>query len=258
MPKSRKRYSEAQKVALLAQVDRACPLCGGTLFHEKRGRTYSSYELAHIYPLNPTPREKQLLAGEFRLNDDVNHIDNLIPLCRTCHGNFDNPRTLPDYRRLLRLKSTLIERDAQKALFHEYPLELDVRALIDALAQDVSSGATDLEYDARTLTEKLDHTFDLMTRRKIANNVSDFYVRIREELLRHEYITPGVSELILAQIRSFYLKQTSRSVNHAQEVNRESIYRNVVAWIAEKAGLASPEGAEILTAFFIQNCEVFE
>ncbi|MAK92040.1 MAG: HNH endonuclease, partial [Oleibacter sp.] len=64
MNNPRKKYSDAQNVALLSQVSRVCPLCAEPLFYKKSGKSFKNYELAHIYPLNPTKEENQLLQDE--------------------------------------------------------------------------------------------------------------------------------------------------------------------------------------------------
>ncbi|WP_373557726.1 HNH endonuclease [Pseudomonas sp. URIL14HWK12:I7] len=66
--------------------------------YSKSKTSNKQYEIAHIYPLNPTPPEALLLANEFRLSADVDHLDNLIALCLLCHNEFDNPRTVKEYR----------------------------------------------------------------------------------------------------------------------------------------------------------------
>src|SRR5690554_5181643 len=101
MSNIRKKYSDAQNVALLSQVSRVCPLCSEPLFYKKAGKSFKSYEIAHIYPLNPTAQEKVLLEHEERLCNDVNDENNVIPLCEICHGKFDKPRTAEEYRKLL-------------------------------------------------------------------------------------------------------------------------------------------------------------
>ena len=104
MSNPRKKYSDAQNVALLSQVNGVCPLCAEILFYKKGGKSYKNYEIAHIYPLNPTPTEKTLLEHEERLSNDVNDENNVIPLCEICHGKFDKPRTVEEYRMLLGIK----------------------------------------------------------------------------------------------------------------------------------------------------------
>lgn len=46
------------------------------------------YEIAHIYPLNPTPSQAVALVG-YPVPPDINTLDNLIALCPTCHTRYD-------------------------------------------------------------------------------------------------------------------------------------------------------------------------
>lgn len=98
MNNKRKKYSPAEELCLTTQVDGKCPLCGSALFYVKKSNSYKAYELAHIYPLSPTPEEIEELKNEPLLHSDVNHPDNIIPLCLACHGRFDKPRTAKEYR----------------------------------------------------------------------------------------------------------------------------------------------------------------
>ena len=114
MSNIRDKYTESQKISLVSQVNRVCPLCQEPLFYQKNKRTYKNYDLAHIYPLNPTLFEQKILENEPRLSDDVNDEDNLIPLCKICHGKFDTPRTVEEYQKLFAIKKSLIERSTQE------------------------------------------------------------------------------------------------------------------------------------------------
>ena len=93
MKKNRRKYTPSEHLALTTQVGGTCPLCGIALFYRKKSNAYKRYELAHIYPLNPTKVQQKELENEELLDSDVNHPNNLIPLCTSCHGEFDKPRT---------------------------------------------------------------------------------------------------------------------------------------------------------------------
>ena len=120
---ARRAYSEAEAVALVSQVDGHCPLCDAALFNKKNSRTFKVYELAHIYPLNPSPAEIAELAASPRLHEDVNDPDNIIPLCPRCHEIFDKPRTAKEYAELYQVKQLALEAERQRALANQYPLE---------------------------------------------------------------------------------------------------------------------------------------
>jgi hypothetical protein len=253
MATKRSKYSEADQVALMTQVEGVCPRCGVALFYKKGGKTHKLYELAHIYPLNPTPEEEAILTGEKRLHEDVNHPDNIIPLCGNCHTKFDKPRAVDEYRELYKIKEALIANQKQASIRTSYQLELDITHVIQALYDvDPTSNQAELSYDPKSLSEKLKDSLPTPLKQKIRHNVSDYYQTVRNRLLDLEKENPGVSDLILAQVKSFYLKQKTLSLE------QEKIFSNVVAWLEVKTKPKTVEAAEILASFFVQNCEVFE
>lgn len=132
----RKQYSGAQNAVLVSQVNCMCPLCIEPLFYKKGISSHKNYEIAHIYPLNPTPSEIALLEKEKRLSEDVNDDDNVIPLCKSCHGKFDKPRTVEEYRHLFNLKKKLIKRSEQEKIWNRYDIEKEISIIIDAIYED--------------------------------------------------------------------------------------------------------------------------
>lgn len=253
MANKRHQYSPAQNVALVAQVSRVCPLCDEPLFYQKKGKSYKNYEIAHIYPLNPSSDEIELLKGEVRLSEDINHEDNVIPLCEVCHGKFDKPRTVEEYRKLVDIKKRLIQRSGQESLWKFYTIEDEISEIIDSLYdEDNFDDSCEILYSPKTVDEKLNETITRPTKRKIKNNVRDYYVFIKGKLALFDQNDPDLSEMISQQIKVFYLKQ--KRFGYDQQV----IFENIVAWINSKTKPNSNDAAEILASFFIQNCEIFE
>jgi len=252
MSNPRKKYSDAQNVALLSQVSRVCPLCAEPLFYKKGGKSYKNYEIAHIYPLNPTPSEKILLEHEERLSNDVNDENNVIPLCEICHGRLDKPRTVEEYRMLFAVKKDLIDRSGQEAIWKRYAIEDEISEIIEAIYDDPGlENNTEIEFTPRELDEKLDSTISRPTKIKIKNNVREYFIFIREKFTELDSAEIDLSEIISLQIKTYYLKQKNMGLN------QQAIFDNVVAWIHIKTKPKTNDAAEILTSFFIQNCEVF-
>lgn len=249
---ARRAYSPADLLALTTQVDGQCPLCGASLFYRKKGRGQKAYELAHIYPLNPAEDEIQELMAEHRLHEDVNHPDNLMPLCLSCHGKFDKPRTKEEYQALVSKKLAMLRREEQRRIQQDYHLEGDIAQIISSLYDDQSLAAAILEYNPKRLSEKLNATMSLPTQHKVRHNVSDYYQFVRDKFLDLERQNPTASELIYAQVKTYYLKQKSLALS------QQDIFANMVQWLMVKTDPETVEAAEIVTSFFIQNCEVFE
>ena len=252
MSKPRKKYSEAQNVALLSQVSRVCPLCAEPLFYKKGGKSFKNYEIAHIYPLNPSEEEKILLKQEERLSVDVNDEDNVIPLCGICHGKFDKPRTVGEYQNLLGLKKELIERSGQEAIWKSYTIEDEIGQIIEAIYDDPElESQADIEFVPRTVDDKLDLTISRPTKTKIKSNVREYFIFIQNKFTTLDSVNPDLSEIISLQIKTYYIKQKNMGVD------QQVIFENIVSWIYAKTKPKTNDAAEILASFFIQNCEVF-
>ena len=252
MSNSRIKYSNAQNVALLSQVNRNCPVCSEPLFYKKGGKSYKSYQIAHIYPLNPTPEEKVLLKHEERLSEDVNDENNVIPLCEICHGKFDKPRTIKEYRMLFETKRRLIERSGQEAIWKRYALEEEIGQIIESIYDDPSlEEKTEIEFVPKEVDEKLDSTITRPTKHKIKSNVREYFFFIKNKFSKLDGAKLDLSEIISLQIKTYYLNQKNMGLN------QQAIFENIVAWIHAKTKPKTNEAAEILTSFFIQNCEIF-
>lgn len=255
MSNKRKKLSDAQHTALTTQIDGVCPLDMEPLFYKKGQKSYKNYEIAHIYPLNPTPDEEILLQGEERLGDDVNHEDNLIPLCSLCHGKFDKPRTIDEYRKLVAIKKRAIERSGQRELWKEHHIEEDILKIVDAIYSDADADEDieeEITFTSMKVDEKLNGSISKPTRRKIKNNVKDYYTFVREKLALLDKAGECTSEIISFQIKAFYLVQKRKGVT------QQAAFDNIVNWLNAKTKSETKDAAEIVTSFFIQNCEVFE
>ncbi len=252
MSNLRKKYSDAQNVALLSQVSRVCPLCAEPLFYKKSSKSFKNYELAHIYPLNPTKEEELLLKHEERLSDDINDEDNIIPLCEICHGKFDKPRTIEEYRNLLSIKKKLIDRSGQEAIWKRYAIEDEISQIIDAIYDDPDlESDAEIDFTPTEVDEKLDSTISRPTKIKIKGNVQEYYIFIRKKFAELDSVNSDLSEMISLQIKTYYIKQKNTGID------QQAIFENIVSWIYAKTKPKTNDAAEIMASFFVQNCEVF-
>lgn len=254
MPNPRIALTPAAELALTTQVGGRCPKCDDALFYKKKGRDYKDYDIAHIYPLNPTPAETIELTDVERLHPDSNHSDNLIPLCTSCHKRFDKPRTSEEYNEMLELKRALIVTDRTRQLGYEHQLDGSIRDIVEALHQatPASPGGEALSYEPKSLDTKFDATLPAPTRQKIRNNVRDYFQSVHEAFLTLEGQEPSAAQIVFTQVRTYYLSQQRRGLSQSQ------IFSGVTDWIYTRSRASSRDTAEIIAAFFVQNCEVFE
>lgn len=250
MSNYRKDYTSNEQLLLYSQVEGICPICTKPLWYEKSGQIYKKYQIAHIYPLNPSLKEIDLLKDEKRLNSDVNSLDNVIPLCYDCHVKFDKPRTVEDYQMLYKIKESLILKSKIISSYSLFNIEDEIRVVLHKLNLDNGELAK-LEYSALKVEQKADNSLPLLLKRQIKNDVTEYFLFIQNIFAEIDKDTPDKFNTLAMQIKSFYFKCKQSTKN------QEEIYQNIVEWIHNKTGRYSLRACEIITSFFIQDCEVF-
>lgn len=252
MSNDRKNIGDNQNTILFNQVQGLCPFCNNPLMYNKGDQTRKGFQVAHIYPLNPSDEEIELLKDEERLSEDVNSLDNLIPICLNCHNKFDHPRTVEEYRILYNIKKNLIEKEKLNRYFSEYHIEEEIQQILNELFKlDITNPSIQLNYTPVTINKKLKPDFDHLLARNIENYVSDYYLQIKN-ICANLDITSGKFNLIATQIKSLYLKFSSETEN------QKLIYEKMTEWLQRTTKASSDTACEIVISFFIQNCEVFE
>ncbi|MBY8963340.1 HNH endonuclease [Flavobacterium sp. D11R37] len=255
MPGKRKKFTENSNLILLAQVDSICPLCPKPLIYEKNGKNYKQFEIAHIYPLNATKEEKELLKDEEKLSEDLNDLNNLICLCVGCHTKYDKPRTIQEYRNLVEIKKQKLKEHKSKLLWETSNLEKEISEIIQVLSNHDFNSSTDdiLNYNPKTIDDKVNNTITLLTKRKIHRNVQDYYIIVKNKFIEFDKTHPTTTEIISSQIKLHYLHLYKQS----DDKDQKEIFDQLVKWISKKADLKNSDAAEILISYFVQNCEVF-
>ncbi len=227
-------------------------MCNDKLIYEKNKKREKNYEVAHIYPLNPKEDEKKNLVNVELLNPDVNHLDNLIPLCPTCHTKFDKPRTRDEYNKLLKIKKEFIRRYNQHDVWSHFNIEEDLKNIIDGI-YDLGpiNDPSALNYDPKTIEQKLNDTITAPTKNKIKFNVTIYYVYIKRRMAELDAEKENAANIISFQVQAYFKKQQQTTKD------QQEIFQDMVAWIEHHFKPKTIESAEIITSFFIQNCEIF-
>ena len=252
MGKARRTLSYPQEVSLLNQAQSVCPLCGTYLFYDKNGQRQKGYELAHIYPLNPTSTEADLLSDEELSSEDPNHSDNILPLCPSCHSKFDKPRTVAEYRRLFELKEEMLLQERKHRLQSQYVVETDINQVIGALNKENAYPAeAALNYDPQSLEQKFDDSLPPLTQRKIRRDVAEYFPFVEERMREVDQNNPGSASLIGSQVRTYYLAQMKEA-----SCNQSHVIEGLVDWLSRRTGSSTREAPEIVVAYFVQSCEV--
>ena len=249
--KDRAILSPNQKTLLLTQVEYLCPKCQRPLQVTHNGRLVGRYQIAHIYPHSPTPQEAVLLENVERLSSDPESLDNLIPLCNNCHVEFDNPRTVAAYEEMVAIKKRLIRDQRIKGIYTSEIIEQDIISVVHALSSMNETDVQELSYDAVAVDDKLRNCKNNVFKRKIKNNVVQYFPFVQQQFRDIEALTPGQFDVIATQIKGFYVKAIQI------EKTEEAVFSHIIDWLSKKTGCTQNTALEIIVSFFVQNCEVF-
>lgn len=252
MSSNRKALTENDNLILFSEVEGICPLCTKSLMYVKDGKQYKIFEGAHIYPLNPSQEEVELLKNEERLGDDVNDLKNFIALCRDCHKKFDQPRTISEYRNLLSIKKRILAKSEIRKKYINYQIENEIKIILSLLASEENWDLEPevLEYDPKEVDRKANSTLQKLTKKKIKFDVSEYYVYIRDQFRLLDKLTEDTFETIASQVKAFYM------VLKKEGQTQEDIYEHMAEWVSKKTENSSLEASRIVVSFFVQNCEV--
>ncbi len=256
MQQNRTQFTENQKLILYSEVGGVCPNCTNQLMYEKKTGNYKRFEIAHIYPLNPKKEEEECLKDEEKLDTDPNGLNNLICLCVDCHTIFDKPRSVDEYRDLVKKKKHLIQVNEVKKSWSNTTLEDEIFQVINYLSNEEFdfSGEDIINYDPKTIDKKTNRSITPLTKRTIKRNVEDYYSMLNNKFKELDETDPLTTETISTQIRSQYLVIKKQN----PEMSQKDVFDSMVSWIRKLTDQDSNDASEVVVSYFVQNCEIFE
>jgi hypothetical protein len=255
MATKRDSYSDNQHSILYAETGGGCPLCMQPILFQKKDskKPSRSYEIAHIYPLSPTPFQALALVG-YPAPPVINSLENVIALCPTCHTKYDKDFKLEELIRIKKIKDGYLSEARAKLTASQHTIQDEVCEILDAIAayefDDTSLSPT--KFDISTVDKKLKTGMSPLQKREIKVNAISFYVRIRDHMRKLEQQDQASVRILQNQINSYYLV-----INKQNPENKDLVFNYVAQWISAKTN-KSILAAKILTSFFVQNCEVFD
>lgn len=86
----------------------------------------------------------------------------------------------------------------------------------------------------------------------IAHQVALYYRYVEEQFALLDLSGRGSSKLVLSEVQTCYQSLKAAGVRQPEA------YQRIVEWIMEGTGVHDRTACEILTSFFVQNCEVYD
>jgi len=255
MVTKRDSYSDNEHSILYGETGGCCPLCALPILFQKTGSRKPSrgYQIAHIYPLNPTLSQAKALAGH-PVPPDINALENVIALCPTCHTKYDKDFKLDELIGIKKIKDEYLSEAKAKKTASQHTIQEEVYQILDAIAA-FDPDETELsptKFDVSTVDKKLKTGMSPLQKHEIKVNAISFYVRIRDHIRTLEQQDQASVRILQNQINSYYL-----AMNRQNPENKDLVFNYVAQWISARTNKPIL-AAKVLTAFFVQNCEVFD
>lgn len=255
MATKRDSYTEHEHSILYAETGGCCPLCTLPILFKKKGsnKPTKGYEVAHIYPLNPTQSQINALVG-YPVPPNINALENVIALCPTCHKKYDKDFKFDELIGLKKIKDGCLSEARAKLTASQHTIQEEVCAILDAIAAfDFDETVlSPTNFDVSTVDKKLKTGMSPLQKREIKGNAISFYVRIRDHIRMLEQQDQASVRILQNQINSYYL-----AMNKQNPENKDLVFNYVALWISAKTNKPIL-AAKVLTSFFVQNCEVFD
>lgn len=238
--------------AYLLEVDGVCPLCGKNLLASKGNSKSKLYQIAHIYPNSPIPNQVDELSGLERLGSNCEDYKNKIALCKDCHGLYDDKVTKREYLALVDIKKQLLNIANTKASLSSQNLEDDISMVINSLSTIKSEELKkiNLKYKGLEVKKKIEDDYAIL-RNKIVSYNCIYYYYIKELFQNMEQID-FIFDIIACEVKLSFLK-SQKEMN-----DKSAIFNSLVFWMNSKVKNSKIESCEVIIAFFVQNCEVFD
>lgn len=241
-----------QKLIYLGEVHELCPLCGTALIGNGVRNVNNLFEIAHIFPCNPTSDDMKQLNGVELYGDNSESMHNKIALCKKCHYDYDHNKTKESYNNLLNIKKNLEGEYSVTNELAECNLEKelkDVLLRLNNIKSDDLKGLA-LSFEAVKVDQKIGDSC-LILRNKVQYNVVLYFKFIQGYLKDLCESSNADFDLVAANVKFVYLKCKRKGLN------QEKIFTVMSNWIVSKTQ-SSQTAAEIIVSFFVQDCEVYD
>ncbi len=236
---------------LLAEVNNKCPLCGKILIKQTKGNIKKSYKVTQIFP-EDIDRERYLKFKKImNVHGEYKSYRNLLAICSDCSTEYTSYVTEESFCNLVNIKKALSQSFEMKQSINEISLDNQIRTVLQKLVElTENTSLVPLEMKALKVKQKVSNPILLS---KITEYVLRYYNYIEELLAEMDAIQTNTFNRIASEIRNVF------EVISSAETSEDIIYHSIGEWIRDKMALGKEYtiAAEIVTAFFVQNCEVF-
>jgi hypothetical protein len=221
---------------LVLEVGGECPECGKLLSEEKGGKSLPRYKVTVIDQSRPNLTSS-----------------NRIAMCPECCDRYIFDTSDGDIARVSNLKkgfvSTFRSKDAMAE--NKVPIEIQIEEVLNAIEMTPEASLTRI-CDERAYEVERKVTESVVLMRKIRDDALEYFECVENLLKASDRARSQKFRLFQSKVISCYEEAKTN------ETSQETIYNHLVDWLFKQAKHKHKAACEIIIAFFVQLCDVFE
>lgn len=220
---------------LLNEVNNSCPYpgCGKSLMISQNGKINYVYEVCLIRK-NKRPE-----------------VNNLLALCPQCAAAYSVKANGKLTKQLEDNKKILSNRVQNVELLDNINLEKGIVGVLKKIKDIKETEVYDSSYDPKKVSQKIDRKQNWILYNTVINYVNSYYSTINQIMMQEDKCGNIDFEELQHQMHSLYKRLNK------QNKSKEEIF-NEIAKKLSKVSLMDQIYCEIVVAYFIQLCEVYD
>lgn len=221
---------------LVLEVGGECPDCEKLLSEEKNGRSVPRYMITVIDSSQPT-----LIAA------------NRIALCPECHDRYLLDTTAEEVSNITQIKTGFVNlvRSRNALSENKVQVEIQIEEVLTVIEMTPESNLKRI-CDERVYEVEQKVTENIVLMRKIRENALDYFECVETLLKASDRARSQKFRLFQSKVIACYEEAKEN------ETSQEKIYNHLVEWLFRQAKYQHRGACEIIIAFFVQICDVFE
>ena len=243
-------------IPLLSEVDYQCPLCHSPLIKKIKNKSVRKYEITKIFPNDLSSDKQDLFIANRTPAVHLDSSDNMIALCADCSDSYLLKPELDEYIKLFDLKESAKKNYQIQVQLSTLNLEDEIKNIINSL-YDIDSNTViqNFRLDPLLISEKIDPSCFIL-KQTVTSYVLQYYKFIRKLFSELDSFSENRFNIIASEIKLAY------ETIHPTCNSQEEIFAKISEWIMKQLNMPNSQkykiSCDIVVAFFIQNCEVFD
>ena len=178
-------------------------------------------------------------------------IDNMLAFCPQCQATYSMDTNTSLTKDLIRIKKMLIASNQSTLLLDQMPLEKGIINVIRRIKKLGEKDLLDASLDPKEIRDKIDPTEYFVLYRTVKNYVDTYYVTLKKIITNADKRGEIDYDAVQDQMKAIYkrLKKARKNQLEIFEAITEKVH---------KISLQEEVYCQIVVAFFIAKCEVFD